>query len=93
MLQFLLGNGTLIFFGIALLFMFYMHSGRGHSMGGGGGGCGMGHQQGEHAEHASSQSETKPVEPPLEKWGSVEKETPTPVATGADHGGHGGGCH
>ena len=99
MFQFLQANGTLVFFGIFLLLMFLMHSGRGHSMGGGGG-CGMGHQHGESDQHDSShqhgrmpESEAKPVEPPIEKWGSAEKEPATPVAAGAGHQGHSGGCH
>lgn len=107
-MQFLQANATLIFFGIALLLMFYMHSGRGHSMGGGG----RGHQHGESQqpegrhEHGESQQpesryehggdrspDAKPVEPPVETWGSAEKETPTPVGAGSSHRGHGGGCH
>lgn len=97
MLQFLQANWTLVLFGIALLLMFRMHSGGGHSMGGGG--CGMGHQHGDTDEHGSAhehgahESGAKPIEPPIEKWGSAEKETPTPVATGAGHKGKGGGCH
>ena len=99
MFQFLQANATLVFFGLALLFMFWMHSGRGHSMGGGGG-CGMGHQHDESDERGSSHQhgnalplDAKPVEPPLEKWGSLEKEPATPVAVGADHTTHAGGCH
>ena len=97
-MQFLQANASLIFFGIALLLMFYMHSGRGHSMGGSGGGCGMGHQHDESAEHdqqhgARHQPDAMPIEPPIETWGSGDKKSATPVAAGSDHRSHGGGCH
>ena len=91
MLEFLQANGTLVLFGLALLFMVFMHSGRGHGMGGG---CGMGHEHGETHEHGGARApEAKPVEPPIEKWGSAETETPTPVMTGGGHDSHGRGCH
>ena len=99
-MQFLQANASLIFFGIALLVMLYMHSGRGHSMGGGGCGGGMGHQHGESKqpesahEHGGDRSQdVKPVEPPVETWGSAEKEAPTPVGAGSSQRGHGGSCH
>ena len=98
MLQFLQANWTLVLFGIALLLMFRMHSGGGHSMGGGG--CGTGHQHGDtgahengHEHNGAREPEATPVEPPIERWGSGGKETATPVATSADHKSHGGGCH
>ena len=97
MLQFLQANATVIFFGIALLFMLYMHSGRGHGMGAGGGGCGMGHQHGESQHPGSSHehgtdhaAEARPVEAPLE---TGKKEAAIPVAIGSDHTRQGGGCH
>lgn len=99
-MQFLQANASWIIFGIALLFMFWMHSGRGHSMGGSGGGCGMGHQheesqqpEGAH-EHGRDRSPgLKPVEPPVETWGSGKRETATPVGAGSSNQRHGGGCH
>lgn len=46
MSEFFQTYGSRIFFGIALLFMVFMHSGRGHQHGMGGG-CGMGHEHGD----------------------------------------------
>ena len=85
MFSFLQTYGTWIFFGIALLFMFFMHSGRGHGMGGG---RGMGHQHGGGHEQDSPRAE-----PSQDKAGSGQTPPASPVAAGHGHGGHGAGCH
>lgn len=93
MLGFLQANGSLIFFGLALLFMVFMHSGRGHQHGMGGG-SGMGHQQGGAHEHDTAHEHgPDPLQRPLEKPGLAEKESATAVAAGARQNGHSSGCH
>ncbi len=59
-MQFLQANGSLIFFGLALLFMIWMHRGGGHRSGMGGG-CGMGHE-----DHGALERDLQQTGPPVQ---------------------------
>ena len=86
MLEFLQTYGTWIFFGLALLFMFRMHSGRGHAMSGG---CGMGgHQPGDAHEDDSQPARLNDDGTP------AIRSRPVSADAAADgRGGHPAGCH
>jgi hypothetical protein len=74
-MQFLQANSSLIFFGLALVFMLWMHSG-GHRHGMSGG-CGMGHQ--DHGEHEHDPQQTGPPVEVVEVAKPDPSEPVTPI--------------
>ena len=87
-MQFLQANSSLIFFGLALVFMMWMHSGGGHRHGTGGG-CGMGHE--DHARDEQDPHQTGPSVEVVDVAKPDPSEPLTPIATGT--GERIAGCH
>jgi hypothetical protein len=83
-MQFIQANSTLIFFGLALVFMLWMHGG-GHRHGMGGG---MGHEHGSTHQHDGLSADGGAENPT-----SGQIQTAPPVADQAGSGGRSAGCH
>ena len=83
-MQFIQANSTWIFFGLALVFMLWMHGG-GHrrSMGGG-----TGHEHGSAHQH-----DARSADGDAEKPTSGQIQPAPPVADNVGSGGRSAGCH
>lgn len=86
-MQFLQANAGLIFFGLALVFMMWMHGGGGqHS--GMGGGCGMGHE-----DHGAHEHDLQQIGPPVQGVKPEPSDPAEPIASATHTSGRGAGCH
>ena len=86
-MQFIQTNASWIFFGLALVFMIWMHSGGGHRHGMGGG-SGIGHEHGGRHRH-----DGEPAERGAETLGSGQTNPAVPATHEVGHGGRSAGCH
>jgi hypothetical protein len=85
-MQFIQANASWIFFGLALVFMLWMHGG-GHRHGMGGG-SGMGHEHG-----GAHQHDGPPAEGEAEKLGSGQTNPAASATHEVGQGGRSAGCH
>ena len=85
-MQFIQTNASWIFFGLALVFMLWMHGG-GHRHGMGGG-SGMGHEHG-----GAHQHDGRPAEGETETLGSGQTNPDDSATHEVGHGGRSAGCH
>lgn len=85
-MQFIQANAIWIFFGLALVFMLWMHGG-GHRHGMGGG-SGMDHERGDAHQH-----DGRPAGGEAEKLRSGQTSPAAPATHEVGHGGRSAGCH
>lgn len=85
-MQFIQANASWIFFGLALVFMLWMHGGgHRHRMGGA---SGMGHEHGGGHQH-----DGQPAQGEAEKLGSGQTNAAAPATSEVGRGERGAGCH